>query len=102
MYNTDEVRYFSFSRCDVSLSELNRLRGVFFSKSITGFAHASFKMALAKKMPLVRHHLPSVSRKPWAHTRVFVVLAQFMSTKNTILKKYDGRFKDIFQEIYES
>ena len=26
---------------------------------------------------------------------------QFMSTKNTILKKYDGRFKDIFQEIYE-
>lgn len=26
----------------------------------------------------------------------------FMSTKNTIMKKYDGRFKDIFQEIYES
>jgi isocitrate dehydrogenase len=25
-----------------------------------------------------------------------------MSTKNTILKKYDGRFKDIFQDIYES
>ena len=24
-----------------------------------------------------------------------------MSTKNTILKRYDGRFKDIFQEIYE-
>ena len=24
-----------------------------------------------------------------------------MSTKNTILKKYDGRFKDIFQEIFE-
>ncbi|EPT03199.1 hypothetical protein FOMPIDRAFT_1022528 [Fomitopsis schrenkii] len=46
--------------------------------SITGFAHSSFKMALSKKMPL------------------------FMSTKNTILKKYDGRFKDIFQEIYES
>ncbi|KAF9463240.1 isocitrate dehydrogenase [Collybia nuda] len=46
--------------------------------SITGFAHSSFKMALAKKMPL------------------------FMSTKNTILKKYDGRFKDIFQEVYES
>ncbi|KAG6841977.1 hypothetical protein C0991_004468 [Blastosporella zonata] len=47
-------------------------------ESITGFAHSSFKMALAKKMPL------------------------FMSTKNTILKKYDGRFKDVFQEIYES
>ena len=26
----------------------------------------------------------------------------FFSTKNTILKKYDGRFKDIFQEIYEA
>ncbi|KAJ7142140.1 isocitrate dehydrogenase [Mycena crocata] len=47
-------------------------------ESITGFAHSSFKMALAKKMPL------------------------FLSTKNTILKKYDGRFKDIFQEIYDS
>ncbi|KAL7284827.1 hypothetical protein ACG7TL_002140 [Trametes sanguinea] len=46
--------------------------------SIRGFAHSSFKMALSKKLPL------------------------FMSTKNTILKKYDGRFKDIFQEIYES
>ncbi|KII91645.1 hypothetical protein PLICRDRAFT_156911 [Plicaturopsis crispa FD-325 SS-3] len=47
-------------------------------ESITGFAHSSFKMALAKKMPL------------------------FLSTKNTILKKYDGRFKDIFQAIYET
>lgn len=47
-------------------------------ESITGFAHSSFKMALSKKMPL------------------------FMSTKNTIMKKYDGRFKDIFQEIYDS
>ncbi|KAF5365303.1 hypothetical protein D9758_005458 [Tetrapyrgos nigripes] len=46
-------------------------------ESIIGFAHSSFKMALAKKMNL------------------------FMSTKNTIMKKYDGRFKDIFQEIYE-
>jgi isocitrate dehydrogenase len=46
--------------------------------SIAGFAHSSFKMAITKKMPL------------------------FMSTKNTILKKYDGRFKDIFQEIYDS
>jgi isocitrate dehydrogenase len=26
----------------------------------------------------------------------------FMSTKNTILKKYDGRFKDIFAELYAS
>ena len=28
-------------------------------------------------------------------------MPMYMSTKNTILKKYDGRFKDIFQEIYE-
>ncbi|KAI9865486.1 MAG: Isocitrate dehydrogenase [NADP], mitochondrial precursor (Oxalosuccinate decarboxylase) [Vezdaea acicularis] len=47
-------------------------------ESITGFAHASFKMALSKPLPL------------------------YMSTKNTILKKYDGRFKDIFEEVYES
>jgi len=46
-------------------------------ESIEGFAHASFKLALSKQLPL------------------------YMSTKNTILKKYDGRFKDIFQEIYE-
>ena len=26
----------------------------------------------------------------------------YLSTKNTILKKYDGRFKDIFQEVFES
>jgi isocitrate dehydrogenase len=45
--------------------------------SIRGFAHASFKFALDKSWPL------------------------YMSTKNTILKAYDGRFKDIFQEIYE-
>ncbi|KAK3937400.1 isocitrate dehydrogenase NADP-dependent [Diplogelasinospora grovesii] len=47
-------------------------------ESITGFAHASFKLALQKELPL------------------------YMSTKNTILKKYDGRFKDIFQELYDT
>jgi isocitrate dehydrogenase len=46
--------------------------------SITDFAHASFVQALEKKWPL------------------------YMSTKNTILKRYDGRFKDIFQEVYEA
>jgi isocitrate dehydrogenase len=46
-------------------------------ESIEAFAHASFQYALAKAWPL------------------------YLSTKNTILKKYDGRFKDIFQEIYE-
>src|SRR6201994_1007710 len=47
------------------------------AESIEGFAHANFKFALDKKMPL------------------------YMSTKNTILKKYDGRFKDISQAVYE-
>ncbi|XP_053554602.1 isocitrate dehydrogenase [NADP] cytoplasmic [Bombina bombina] len=46
-------------------------------QSIRDFAHSSFQMALTKGWPL------------------------YMSTKNTILKRYDGRFKDIFQEIYE-
>lgn len=46
-------------------------------KSIRDFAHCCFNYALRKQWPL------------------------YLSTKNTILKKYDGRFKDIFQEIYE-
>lgn len=48
------------------------------AESIEGFAHASFKLALDKQLPL------------------------YMSTKNTILKRYDGRFKDIFQDIYDN
>merc|ERR1712110_1215679 len=47
-------------------------------KSIRDFAHSSMNFALNKGWPL------------------------YLSTKNTILKKYDGRFKDIFQEIYDS
>ncbi|KAM9996581.1 hypothetical protein ACTFIZ_001508 [Dictyostelium cf. discoideum] len=45
--------------------------------SIKEFAYACFNFSLDKKWPL------------------------YLSTKNTILKRYDGRFKDIFQEIYE-
>jgi isocitrate dehydrogenase len=47
-------------------------------ESIKGFARACFNQALIKKWPL------------------------YLSTKNTILKKYDGRFKDIFEEIYQN
>ncbi|MEO6948374.1 MAG: isocitrate dehydrogenase (NADP(+)) [Ginsengibacter sp.] len=47
-------------------------------ESIEGFARSCFNMALSKKWPL------------------------YLSTKNTILKKYDGRFKDIFQEIFDN
>ncbi|CAG0901277.1 unnamed protein product [Cyprideis torosa] len=45
--------------------------------SIVDFAHSSFKYALERQYPL------------------------YLSTKNTILKTYDGRFKDIFQDIYD-
>jgi isocitrate dehydrogenase len=47
-------------------------------ESIQGFARSCFNMALNKKWPL------------------------YLSTKNTILKKYDGRFKDIFAEIFDA
>ncbi|MDP3176039.1 MAG: NADP-dependent isocitrate dehydrogenase [Phenylobacterium sp.] len=46
--------------------------------SIRDFAHACFAFALARKYPL------------------------YLSTKNTILKAYDGRFKDIFAEVFEA
>ncbi len=47
-------------------------------ESIYGFARSCFNQALSKGWPL------------------------YLSTKNTILKKYDGRFKDIFQEVYDT
>ena len=47
-------------------------------ESILGFARSCFNVALAKQWPL------------------------YLSTKNTILKKYDGRFKDIFEETYQN
>jgi len=46
--------------------------------SIRGFARSCFNVALSKGWPL------------------------YLSTKNTILKKYDGRFKDIFEEIFQA
>lgn len=45
-------------------------------ESIEGFAHSCFKYALDRGYPL------------------------YLTTKNTILKKYDGRFKDTFEKIY--
>ena len=49
-----------------------------FDDSIRDFARATMRYALNRKLPL------------------------YLSTKNTILKAYDGRFKDIFAEIFES
>ncbi len=63
---------FTFKGDGVALAMYNT------DESIKGFAHSCFNMALTKKWPL------------------------YFSSKNTILKKYDGRFKDIFQDIYEN
>jgi len=70
----EEVRYnvFDFKSSGVLMGMYNT------DESIRGFAHASFAYAIKRNYPL------------------------YMSTKNTIMKKYDGRFKDIFAEIYES
>ncbi|KAJ6178843.1 hypothetical protein N7519_009304 [Penicillium mononematosum] len=67
----ERVQVFDFQGGGVTQCQYNT------DESIAGFAHSSFKMALMKGLPL------------------------YMSTKNTILKKYDGRFKDIFEEIFQ-
>lgn len=69
---TQEWEVFDFKGDGVALSMYNT------DESIYGFARSSFQVALEKKWPL------------------------YMSTKNTILKAYDGRFKDIFHEVYEN
>jgi isocitrate dehydrogenase len=63
---------YNFKGDGVALSMYNT------DESIKGFARSCFNVALNKKWPL------------------------YLSTKNTILKKYDGRFKDIFAEIFEA
>jgi isocitrate dehydrogenase len=67
-----EHEVFQFKSSGVALSMYN------VDESIRGFARSCMNMALQKGWPL------------------------YMSTKNTILKKYDGRFKDIFQEIFDN
>lgn len=67
-----EFEVYNFKGDGVALAMYNT------DESIRGFAHACFNQALSKKWPL------------------------YLSTKNTILKKYDGRFKDIFEEIYQA
>ncbi|MDC3099063.1 NADP-dependent isocitrate dehydrogenase [Candidatus Pelagibacter sp.] len=70
----EEIKYevFNFTGPGVALSMYN------LDKSIQDFARSCFSYGLIKKWPV------------------------YMSTKNTILKQYDGRFKDIFQEIFEN
>lgn len=69
---TQEWEVYNFEGDGVALTMYNT------DESIYGFARSSFQVALEKRWPL------------------------YMSTKNTILKAYDGRFKDIFQEVYEN
>ena len=67
-----EFEVFNFKGDGVAMAMYNT------DESIYGFARACFNQALAKKWPL------------------------YLSTKNTILKKYDGRFKDIFEDVYQN
>ncbi len=70
---SDEKKYevFNFPGPGIALSMYN------LDKSIEDFANSCFNYGLIKKWPV------------------------YLSTKNTILKKYDGRFKDIFQDVFE-
>src|SRR4030095_6988000 len=67
-----EFEVFDFPASGVAMGMYN------LDQSIRDFAHACFNYSLDRGWPL------------------------YLSTKNTILKAYDGRFKDIFQEIYDS
>ncbi|MDB5460233.1 MAG: isocitrate dehydrogenase, NADP-dependent, partial [Caulobacteraceae bacterium] len=67
-----EREVFDFPGSGVALAMYN------LDDSIRDFAHASFAYSLNRGFPL------------------------YLSTKNTIIKRYDGRFKDIFQEVYET
>ena len=67
-----EHTVFDFPSSGVALSMYN------LDESIRDFARASLNYGIKRKYPV------------------------YLSTKNTILKAYDGRFKDIFQEIYEA
>ncbi|MCB0760049.1 MAG: NADP-dependent isocitrate dehydrogenase [Flavobacteriales bacterium] len=69
---TQSWEVYNFKGDGVAMSMYNT------DESIFGFARSCFNQALSKGWPL------------------------YLSTKNTILKAYDGRFKDIFQEVYEN
>jgi len=67
-----EREVFKFPGAGVAMSMYN------LDDSIRDFARASLNYGIMRKYPV------------------------YLSTKNTILKAYDGRFKDIFQEVYEN
>ncbi|MEV3992194.1 NADP-dependent isocitrate dehydrogenase [Streptomyces sp. NPDC049837] len=67
-----ELEVYDFPGAGVALSMYN------LDESIRDFARASFRYGLARGYPV------------------------YLSTKNTVLKKYDGRFKDVFQEVFDA
>ena len=67
-----EHEVFDFPGSGVAMAMFN------LDASIRDFAHATFVYGLRRKLPV------------------------YLSTKNTILKQYDGRFKDLFQEIFDA
>jgi len=67
-----EVDVFDFPGSGVALAMYN------LDESIRDFARASLRYGLDRGLPV------------------------YMSTKNTILKRYDGRFKDLFQEVFDA
>ena len=67
-----DLEVFKFPAAGVAMAMYN------LDESIRDFARASFHYGLGLNWPV------------------------YLSTKNTILKKYDGRFKDLFQEVYET
>lgn len=68
---TTEYEVYNFQGPGIAMGMYN------LDDSIVGFAHSCFQMGLKRKWPV------------------------YLSTKNTILKAYDGRFKDIFQEVFD-
>src|SRR5436189_71089 len=63
---------------EARVKEFGRMAMYNLDDSIRDFARASFRYGLERQYPV------------------------YMSTKNTILKTYDGRFKDLFQEVFEA
>lgn len=68
---SEELEIFDFPSSGVAMGMYN------LDESITGFARSCFNYALMKNVPM------------------------YMSTKNTILKQYDGRFIEIFQQVFD-
>ena len=70
--DSQEYEVFDFPEAGIAMGMYN------LDQSIRDFARASMNYGLQRKWPV------------------------YLSTKNTIMKKYDGRFKDIFQDVFDN